>query len=153
MHDCAPTPLREPPLGSLISGVRSRLVQVYQARVADLGLTAQQYWVLMVLQEEGPLCLRQVAERVWCDEPTASRLLKALLKGGWVTVGPDPAHGRRLRIQVAETRRPQIDALHREALGLRQGLRAGLTAEEEAQLRALLLRLLHNLDHLEARKG
>jgi len=153
MQECASPPLQEPPLGSLISGVRSRLVQVYQSRVSGLGLTAQQFWVLVVLHEQGPLCLRQVAERVWCDEPTASRLLKALLKGGWVTVGPDPAHGRRLRIQVAEAKRTQVATLHREALGLRQGLKAGLTDGEEAQLRALLARLLHNLDLLEARKG
>lgn len=143
----------EPTLGSLIAGVRSRIVQVFQGRVAKDGLTAQQYCMLVALHEKGPSCLRALADHVWCDEPTASRLLKALMKGGWVTVGPDPAHGRRLRIQIAEEAKARVAALHKEALCLRTGLKAGLTAEEEAQLRGLLTRLLQNLDALEAEKG
>lgn len=146
-------PLQDPPLGSLIAGVRSRIVQVSQARVASEGLTAQQFWMLVVLQERGPSCLRAVADHLWCDEPTASRLLKALMKGGWVTVGPDPSHGRRLRIQISEQAAPKVAKLHREALSLRAGLKAGLTAEEERQLRGYLARILQNLDRLDAQKG
>lgn len=151
MQDSLTSPA-EPTLGSLISGVKSRIVQVCQAHVASEGLTAQQYWMLVVLHERGPSCLRALAERLWCDEPTASRLLKALMKGGWVTVGPDPSHGRRLHIQIAEGAAAKVATFHREALRFRAGLKAGLSPEEEAQLRGLLKRLLQNLDTLEAQK-
>ena len=154
MQDSVPDPrIHEAPLGGLIAGVRSRLVQVAQARVAEHGLTAQQFWMLMVLHEQGSQCLRALADQLWCDEPTASRVLKSLMKGAWVQVGPDPDHGRRLRISVAEGARTKVLALHDEAKALRQGVKAGFTPQEEAELRTLLARMLQNLDRLDEAKG
>ncbi|HJV91025.1 MAG TPA: MarR family winged helix-turn-helix transcriptional regulator [Holophagaceae bacterium] len=137
-------------LGQLIAGVRSRIVQVCQAHVVDHKLTAQQFWALVVLHEKGSLCLRELAEEIWCDEPTASRMMKALVRDGWVQARPDPSHGRRLAIRVAPTAELKVRDLHQQALMLRKGLKAGLSAGEEAILRTLLARLLCNLDALEA---
>jgi DNA-binding MarR family transcriptional regulator len=138
-------------LGQLIAGVRSRLVQVAQAHVSPHKLTAQQFWALVVLHEKGSLCLRELAQELWCDEPTASRMMKALVRDGWVLALPDPGHGRRLAIQVAPAALAKVTDLHRQALDLRKGFKAGLAPEEEATLRSLLARLLCNLDEMEAR--
>lgn len=134
-------------MGHLIAGVRRRLRQIYHARFAPQGLSIQQAWMLMVLHEQGPLCLKELADFLWMDDPTASRVLKALLKSGWVTTRS--GGGRRLRIEISEAARGKVDALHAETLTVRQGLIAGLSPAEESQLRGLLLRLLSNLDALE----
>ncbi len=137
-------------LGQLIAGVRSRIVQVSQAQVAEHKLTAQQFWALMVLHTQGSMCLRQLAEEIWSDEPTASRMVKALVRDGWVVAAPDPAHGRRLALRIAPAAEWKVKDLHLQALWLRKGLKASLTEAEEATLRGLLARLLSNLDAMEA---
>ncbi|HJW34397.1 MAG TPA: MarR family transcriptional regulator [Holophagaceae bacterium] len=137
-------------LGQLIAGVRSRIVQVSQAHVTEHKLTAQQFWALVVLHEHGSLCLRELAEEIWCDEPTASRMVKALVREGWMQAGPDPCHGRRLALRIAPGAVAKVQDLHDKALGLRMGLKAGLSAGDEAALRSLLARLLCNLDVMEA---
>ncbi len=134
-------------MGHLIAGVRRRLRQIYHARFSPHDLSTQQAWMLMVLHEQGPLCLKELAELLWMDDPTASRVLKALLKGGWVET--HPGGGRRLRIQVAPAALSKVEQLHEETRAVRKGLIADLNASEEAQLRSLLLRLLANLDSLE----
>jgi DNA-binding MarR family transcriptional regulator len=145
-----PPRVAEATLGQLIAGMRSRLVQVSQALVAEHGLTAQQFWMLMVLHEHGPCCLRALAEKLWCDEPTSSRTVKGLVKSGWLVVEPDPSHGRKLRIFVHPAAKPKVQALYRKLKIFRQGLQQGVSPEDEARLRSTLSRLLHNLDTLEA---
>lgn len=137
-------------LGQLIAGVRSRIVQVSQAQVAEHNLTAQQFWALMVLHTQGSMCLRELADEIWSDEPTASRMVKALVREGWVQATPDPAHGRRLALRIAPTAERKVRELHLQALWLRKGLKATLSEAEEATLRSLLTRLLCNLDAMEA---
>jgi len=152
MQDAASSTTAQPvPLGQLISAARRRIKQALWAHVAEDGLTPQQYWMLLVLIEEGPRSLHDLAVRVWIDDPTACRIVKALAARNLVASGPDPDHGRRIRIRMA----PGTEALQRRlrdiATKVRGAIEQGLAAEEKAVLRASLTKVMANMDALEAK--
>lgn len=151
MQDAAlPTTAPPVPLGQLISAARRRIKQALWAHVAEDGLTPQQYWMLLVLIEEGPRSLHDLAVRVWIDDPTACRIVKALTARKLVASEPDPDHGRRIRIRMA----PGTEALQRRlravATKIRGAIEQGLGAEEKARFRASLMKVMSNMDALEA---
>ena len=111
-------PVKEP-VGLLIAAARRRMKRAVQDRVAPHGLTPQQFWVLVNIDEaEGP-SLGEIAARLrlW---------LTALGRG---KIGP-------LRALAAELRSASVH---------------GLTRDEEETLRALLRKIIRNLDALTAR--
>lgn len=138
------------PLGQLIAATRRRIKQALWSHLSEEGLSPQQYWLLMVLMEHGPHSLHDLAARVWIDDPTASRIVKALASRGILTTSPDPKHGRRIVIQLA----PGSESLQRRLKALaskvRGALEQGLETEEKTQLRAGLMKVMANMDQLEA---
>src|SRR5512135_3806328 len=94
------TPLTKVGLGFLVAATRRRVKQVVWARLAPLGLTPQQYWIMLVINRKGPQSLHLLAKEVWMDDPTASRVVKALCDRGLLRSEPDPAHGRRILIRL-----------------------------------------------------
>ena len=137
-------------LGTLAAGVRRLLKQALWARLAPYGLSPQQLWVVLVLHQKGPSSLHPLAQRVWMDDPTASRVVKAMVERGWLTAQPDPRHGRRILIDLAPTARPKADELQAIAAELRESMAMGLSQEEQATLRRGLLTMIGNLEGLLA---
>ena len=115
--------LEKAPLGQLIAAARRRLKQSAWAMLAPHGLTPQQYWILMVLLEHGPHSLHDLAQKVWIDDPTACRIVKALVDRGLLLSGPDPRHGRRVLIQLS----PQSEGLEQTLRDLSSRFRAVTT--------------------------
>jgi DNA-binding MarR family transcriptional regulator len=137
-------------LGLLAAALRRRLKQVVWARLAPFGLSPQQFWVLLVLRDQGPHSLHTLAQQVWMDDPTASRVVKTLTQRGWLTSRSDPAHGRRLLIDLAPSALPRVAELQALANELRESMATGLSAEEQAAVRHGLTTMISNLDGLLA---
>ena len=141
--------LERAPLTQVIAAARRRIKQALWARLAEDRLTPQQYWVLMVLMEHGAHSLHDLAAKVWVDDPTACRIVKALTARGLVVSGPDPNHGRRILIRLA----PGTEALQQRIKGVaktvRGALEEGIDEEEKARLRAGLMKVMANLDALD----
>ncbi|HEX9010734.1 MAG TPA: MarR family transcriptional regulator [Holophagaceae bacterium] len=118
------------------------------ARLLPFDLTPQQFWILMVLQQKGPQSLHALAQEVWMDDPTASRVVKLLCDRGILRSESDPAHGRRILIRPTQ----EGARLIRELEGLTEDIRAhlleGLSPEEQAVVRNALNRMIHNLEQL-----
>lgn len=140
----------EPSLGILTSAVRRRLKQVVGARLVPFGLTPQQFWVLLVLLEQGPSSLHPLAQQVWMDDPTASRVVKAMVERGLLTTKADPRHGRRILIEVAPQALPMAQELQALALDIRQAMVEGLNERTRFVMRQGLQTMLGNLDGLLA---
>jgi DNA-binding MarR family transcriptional regulator len=147
-----PDSLTHAGLGTLAAAVRRRLKHAIKGYLAPYDLTLQQFWVILVLAEQGSLSLHPLAERVWMDDPTASRVVKAMVSRGLLLTRPDPKHGRRITIQLA----PESQALATELQALAARIKAtlviGLDADQQAALRHGLTTMICNLEALLARQ-
>ncbi|BDU70090.1 MarR family transcriptional regulator [Geothrix oryzae] len=150
MQEQTPPPTSEVGLGVLASAVRRRLKQVVWARLTPYGLSPQQLWVMLVLLEKGPSSLHPLAQQVWMDDPTASRVVKAMVGRGWLTTMPDPHHGRRILIDLAPGALPLARELGAMTERLKEALVTGLNEQERAIVRHGLETMLGNLDDLLA---
>lgn len=146
MQEPAFDPYSKIGLGLLASAVRRRLKQVAWARLAPFGLTPQQFWVILVLLEEGPLSLHLLSQRVWMDDPTASRIVKTLVGRGVLQSKPDPGHGRRILISIVPEALPLAQELQTMSQEIKGSLTNGLSDQEKDALRHGLMTLIHNLD-------
>jgi DNA-binding MarR family transcriptional regulator len=150
MQESTVDPYAKAGFGLLSAAVRRRLKQVAWARLEPYGLTPQQFWVLLVLLEEGPLSLHALSQRVWMDDPTASRIVKALAGRGLLLSLADPGHGRRIQVSIAPEAHPMALELQSLAAEIKEGLAQGLTPAEQATLRQGLLTVIGNLDAMLA---
>ena len=100
MQEPMPDILTRAGLGTLATAVRRRLKLVVASRLAPYDLTLQQFWVILVLLEKGSCSLHPLAHLVWMDDPTASRVVKAMVELGLLHTKPDPKHGRRILISL-----------------------------------------------------
>lgn len=136
------------PVGLLIAAARQRMKRAVHDRVAPHGLTPQQFWVLVNIDEmEGP-SLGEIAARLRLDAPTASRAVTQLLRRKLVKAEGDRGDRRRLRLCLTPLGRERIGLLRALAAELRSADVHGLTREEEETLRRLLRKMIANLDVL-----
>jgi len=148
MQEQPPPPLTQVGLGFLVAATRRRIKQVVWARLAPLGITPQQFWIMLVLQRKGPHSLHPLAQEVWMDDPTASRVVKTLCDRGLVRSDPDPAHGRRILIRPTLEGAKVTRELEAIADEIRGRLVSGLGEEEQAVVRRSLAQMIANLDAL-----
>ncbi len=90
----------------------SDLLRLYQFRDRDRicchDVSVTQCYALDSLVRRGPQSLGALAEELYLDKSTASRVVDALERKGYARREPDPADGRVLRLSVtAEGRRLQ----------------------------------------------
>jgi DNA-binding MarR family transcriptional regulator len=150
MQEPMPDTLTKAGLGTLAAAVRRRMKQVVGSRLTPYGLTSQQFWVMLVLLEEGSMSLHPLAQRVWMDDPTASRVVKAMTERGLLHSQPDPKHGRRILISLTPASAPLARELRNLAQDLKASLVAGLHPDEQAVMRRGLLVMISNLDGMVA---
>jgi DNA-binding MarR family transcriptional regulator len=141
-----PDSLTQAGLGTLAAALRKRLKHVAASRLTPYDLTLQQFWVLLLLLEKGPSSLHPLAQQVWMDDPTASRVVKGMVERGLLRTQPDPKHGRRILISLAPNTLPLAQELQNLAAELKSGLVAGLSPEQQALVRSGLLAMIANLD-------
>jgi DNA-binding MarR family transcriptional regulator len=137
-------------LGRLIAVARRRLKQTVGRRVAGHGLSSQQFWVLVYLLEEDapPLC--SVCDALRMDPPTASRIVAALSRRGFVRPTADPADRRRARLELTAAGRALARTLHPLAQEFRAAVERDLSRREAVELRRLLEKVIAGIDRYEA---
>lgn len=122
------------------------------AKVASHGLTLHEFWTMLALNGLGALSLGTLARTIRMDAPTMSRLVQGLATKGYLTVGSDPTHGRRIRIELTAT--GSLLAI-RDLIQIHNKFFAqttnGLDVGECDTLRGLLDRYLQNLDSMLAK--
>ena len=146
MQEPMPDTLTHASIGTLAAAVRRRMKHVVATRLAPYDLTLQQFWVILVLLEKGPTSLHPLAQLVWMDDPTASRVVKAMVARGLLQTQPDPKHGRRILISLQPGTLPLAEELQELAQAIRAGLVAGLDPEQQELMRQGLSQLIVNLD-------
>ncbi len=150
MQEPMPDSLAHAGLGTLAAAVRRRLKHVVGARLTPHDLTIQQFWVMLVLLEQGTTSLHPLAQQVWMDDPTASRVVKAMVGRGLLRTQSDPKHGRRILISLAPKALSLAQDLQDLAAEIKAALVAGLSLDEQTAMRRGLLTMIANLDDMLA---
>jgi len=142
-------PLDDEPLGVLIAAARRGIKQATGANLRGSGLSPQQFWILMAIDEHHDLSLRALCERRRMDAPTASRVVATLAAKRLVRVEGDRADRRRCRLQLSPEGERLAQRLRPLLARIRQTIVEGLAAGEQALLRELLGRVIANAARLE----
>ena len=138
-------------IGMLIVAARRSVRQLVAAKVVPLDLTPHHFWMLLVLSKGAPLSLGELAKAMWMDNPTISRMVQQMGLRGYLTVGPDPHHGRRIRIRLTPDGVALCEKLEEIGGGLTGQAEQGMSEEETRTLRELLCKLMRNLDVMVAK--
>jgi DNA-binding MarR family transcriptional regulator len=136
------------PVGLLIAAARQRMKRVVEDRVRPHGLTAQQFWLLVNIDEADGPSLGEMAQRIRMDAPSASRAVAQLLRLKLVKTQGDRGDRRRLRLWLTPAGKGKIGDLRKLAAELRGATVHGLTRNEEETLRVLLRKIVANFDAL-----
>ncbi|MBO9478934.1 homoprotocatechuate degradation operon regulator HpaR [Shimia sp. R11_0] len=124
---------------------RERVMKPARALLSDAGVTEQQWRVVRVLVEEGPLDPTTIAERAVLLLPSLTRILHKLDEKGYVTRQRDEQDGRRQVIRATDAGRELIAVNMPAARGYAQQLREHLGDDRYDQL----LELLDDLNQIE----
>lgn len=147
-----PLPVQPSPQGTpaalLIAAIRRRLKQIVGEKAREHGLTPAQFWVLNRIHEREGMALRELSESLYMDQPTASRVVSALVRQQLVKMTVDPEDRRRGSIVPTGRGRALAKKLERLAHDTRASVEAPLSAEERVQLRSLLLKSLEHVSSL-----
>lgn len=140
---------QQEPVGILVGAVRRRIKQIVAARVSRYGLTPQQFLVLVAAYEHEGCSLGEIAGHVRMDQPTASRVIAALARRKRVRIEADPGDRRRGRLVLTAGGRALARKLYPIALEIRSAAETGLDASERETLRALLAKVMANIERYD----
>lgn len=82
-----------------------------------LGLTPSQAEVLEILGQFGQLTLVELGARLVCETGSPSRLVKGLVKAGYIAKIPDPNDGRAVLLSLSEQGQslmPQLNEIEKQ---------------------------------------
>jgi DNA-binding MarR family transcriptional regulator len=102
------------------------LVRVYQFRDRDRicchDVSVTQCHALETLVEQGPLRLGALAQRLFLDKSTTSRVVAALVKKGYVAQQPDASDGRARTLAATRRGRALCDRIHADLIAQQREL-------------------------------
>jgi DNA-binding MarR family transcriptional regulator len=139
-------------LGLLMSFAQKRLQQLVALEAQDLGLTSQQFWVVLLLDNGALDSVQAVGRRIGIDKPAASRLVEALAALGWVRYG-EGGDSRRRSVELTGVGRRQAKRFRALAERIVTQMEAGITAAQRSAMDAGLKRIAANLDEALAARG
>ncbi|HEY5109676.1 MAG TPA: MarR family transcriptional regulator [Acidimicrobiales bacterium] len=113
---------------------------------ASIGRTG--YWLLVLVSEQAPLRLSDLAGTVELDLSTISRQIRDLVASGLITRTPDPADGRAALLSLTEQGIAVLEAVSESRRRVLAQAIAEWTDEERNALASGLLRLGAGLQHL-----
>ncbi len=134
------------PLGLLIAATRRRIKQTVGRHLHPHRLSPQQFWFLVAIFEHQGCSLREVAERLRVDPPTASRVVAALVRRKLVEVQENRSDRRRCHLGLTSAGLARARQVHPLARRVRGAIEEGLSSDEKRALRGLLRRVIANME-------
>ncbi len=133
---------QQEPLARAIGATRRRIKQAVGRCLEPIGLRPQRFWIVIDLHERPGPSLRELADRLAMDEPSASRIIAGLVRARLVHTRHDPGDRRRCCLELA----PEGVALARRVAPIAAAVRGAVEAGFAAAEKESLLRLLHRID-------
>lgn len=117
--------------------------------LADVGVTEQQWRVLRVLQESGPLEPTRIADLACLLLPSLTRILQKLDDKGLIRCHPDKSDGRKKIVLITPDGEALIEANFETSVLLMEQVRNQMGPDRYEAL----LDLLNQLDATQSAKG
>ncbi len=136
--------------GFLVHDVARLLRIIYDRRMAPLGLTRSQWWVLNHLYFHEGISQSELAGLLDIEKATLGRLLDRLETKGWVRRRQDKKDRRTKRVFLTKKVQPTIDVMRDLARVTREDALRSLNRKERADIMKMLT---HIRDDLSAIAG
>lgn len=134
------------PAGLLVSTAHTKLRQLVALRIEPLGLSSQQFWVMLLLEEGAVGSVQEVGRRIGIDKAAASRLVDKLAARGWVRSARVQTDRRRHGIELTARGRREAARFNRLAVRINREVERGFGPEHRRVLGGLLRQMIDNLD-------
>lgn len=123
----------------------SELVRAYQSldrdRICCHDISISQCYALEAVARRGGLTLNELAAHLYLDKSTASRVVDALERKGYVDRSPNPADGRSLLLVATGTGKDLYRKIRGGLLAEEQALLSGFDPEVRQSMTKLIARL------------
>jgi DNA-binding MarR family transcriptional regulator len=133
-------------LMELISGINWQYKQVVDLRLKPKGLPIEQYRILESLQRRDGQSMRELADDVFVDSASLTKIIDRMIGSSNVYRAPDPADRRKVLIFISEKGHKTLADLRKALKGSRSGLVNRLPPDQVNQLRDLLQNMLKDND-------
>ncbi len=135
-----------------VSIVHLKWTRYLQRLFRPFGINLKQFYTLLQLTKRDYLYPAQIAEMLFCDRPTATVIIKNMVKHGWLTREKDPENRKRIRVVITPEGREKYLSIPKSIYKVGQTSfdpLACLSEEEKKGLAHLLARLNLHLDQIE----
>lgn len=132
-------------IGFLVHDVARLMRTIYDRRMAPLGLTRSQWWVLNHLYAYEGITQTELAAVLDIEKPSLGRLLQRMEAKGWVERRDDPSDGRTKRVHLTDKVQPMLQVMRDLASVTRNDAMRSLDAKERELLTDLLQRMRDDL--------
>ena len=130
----------------LLNRAVSRYNVVIDAELRGLGIDIPTWRVLMILGEQTPLPIAQVARSAVINLSTMMRIVERMTKAGLVATAPNPDDGRATDLSLTEAGRTMLAAARDTTAPMYRKLIRGISARDFSKLLGLLNQLHDNLE-------
>lgn len=117
---------------------RERLMGPIRDMLSHIGLTEQQWRILRVLEEFGPMDVTQLADKACLLLPSLSRILRGMEEKRLIERSADEADRRRQIVEIADAGRGLLQDNVVQARVIAEQVKQQLGTEKTRQLLALL---------------
>ena len=128
----------------------AELVRVYQFRDRDRicchDVSVTQCYALETLVEHGPMRLSALAERLFLDKSTTSRVVNALVRKGYVEQRPDASDGRATTLSATRQGQRLCTRISEDLVAQQKALLQDLDPEIRAGVVQVIRRLARAAD-------
>lgn len=137
-------------IGFLVHDVARLMRTLYDRRMAPLGLTRSQWWVLTFLYAYEGTSQSELAARLDIEKASLGRLLQRMENKGWIVRRDDEKDGRTKRVHLTDKVRPMLQVMRDLASEMRNDAVRSLDEAERDTLTDLLGRMRDDLSLLAA---
>ena len=132
-------------LGFLLGDVARLTRTAFDRRVASLGLTRSQWWVLTYVFRDQGLTQSELVDHLEIGKVVLGNLIDWLEAKGWVDRRPDPNDRRINRVHLTDKAAPIMDDMRAPAQDLYDMIVSGLSKARRELLVDMLLVVRKNL--------
>jgi DNA-binding MarR family transcriptional regulator len=118
----------------------------HQFKTGEFDVTVDQWLVLKNLSENELLSQTELANLVFKDHPTLTRIIDLLCKKGYVERVPHPQDRRSFQLHLTETGLAKVSELKPKILEIREKAWENLTTKDFEEFKRILDTIYQNLD-------
>lgn len=118
----------------------------HQFKTGEFDVTVDQWLVLKNLSENELLSQTELANLVFKDHPTLTRIVDLLCKKGYVERVPHPQDRRSFQLHLTETGLAKVSELKPKILEIREKAWENLTTKDFEEFKRILDTIYKNLD-------